>query len=539
MKKSHGVLASAVAALVLVSSRPALEAEVYVPQASYCWPGPVTAAATGSPLCSTIPGNIGDDPALNNTVAYNGINGQLPQAAAQDVQTPFDNLSWQMFVALNWTAGKQSAPAEQGLKSDGPRVWETWKRVADVFGNGPVQANCTVPAGYESFSIASNGQGQPVGQNEEYIQAATDEPAIDVSGNWTLYERRLNNIEIAYLKAPGGNASWTLTTLQGQKNLAAGGGKVDFPSIDVPGAPTGAIELKAAWRVLDPAKHAENVKKYYVVRAVLGVAPDLVKQQQPDQPKPICATVDLGLVAMHIIERNPKTKNALKPEWFWSTFEHVDNVPLAQNACDPNSPSTCGWYGNLDCTAQLPSSPPAYSYFNTDCPDCTVNKPPQLQPGGKAYIWNATEPFAKGYLVEAQSHGKAVTVGTQISRCWNIYALTQELNAQWRGQLASIGSVFQNYMLVGTQWGASTTNTPDPKVPSDAVPAYLSNSVVETYLQTLYTQGKPFNTGSCVSCHSVANLPGAPTVSSNLSFLPGLAQPALVRRKLSEIYGHK
>lgn len=541
MKWTHGALASAVAVLALVSSRPAFEAEVYVPQASYCWPGPVTevAAAAGSPLCSIIPGNIGEDPALNLTIAYNGINGQLPQSAQQDVQTPFDNLSWQMFVALNWAAGKQSQPAEQGLAADGPRVWESWKRVADVFGNGPVQANCTVPAGYESFSIASNGKGQPVGQNEEYIQAATDEPAIDVSGNWTIYERRLNNIEISYLKAPGGNASWNLTTLQGQKNLGAGGGTVDFPSINVPGAPSGAIELKAAWRVLNPARHAENQKKYYVVRAILMVAPDLVRPPPGQPPQPICAKVDLGLVAMHIIEKNPNTTNALKPEWFWTTFEHVDNVPLAQNACDPNSPSTCGWYGNLDCTAQLPSNPPAYSYFNADCPDCTVNKPPTASSSGTPYSWNPTEPYAKPYLTTTKSQGQTVTVGTQISRCWNIYALTGQLNAQWRGELAKIGSVFQNYMLVGTQWGTSITNTPDPKVPGNAVPSYLSNSVVETYLQTLYTQGKPFNTGSCVSCHSIATLPGAPAVSSNLSFLPGLAQRALVRRKLSDIYGQK
>jgi hypothetical protein len=90
-------------------------------------------------------------------------------------------------------------------------------------------------------------------------------------------------------------------------------------------------------------------------------------------------------------------------------------------------------------------------------------------------------------------------------------------------------------MLVGTQWGASITSTPDPKVPSDAVPSYLSNTVVETYLQTLYDRNNPFGTGSCVSCHSAAVLPAAPTVSSNLSFLPFLAKPALVRQKLDKM----
>lgn len=88
-------------------------------------------------------------------------------------------------------------------------------------------------------------------------------------------------------------------------------------------------------------------------------------------------------------------------------------------------------------------------------------------------------------------------------------------------------------MLVGTQWGASTTSTPDPKVPTGAVPNFLSNSVVETYLQTLAAPNDPFGTGSCVSCHLAAKLPYDDKTPSNLSFLPGLARPGLVRHKLT------
>lgn len=498
-------------------------AAAYVPRAQLC----VTVPVGPQVLCSIIPGNIGPDPMLDHTVAYNGIIGAHPTSPETDVQTPFDNLSWQTFVALNWTLGKEKQSPEQGLKGDGPRVWEGWPRVADVFGNGPVQANCgTPPPGVTVFSIASNGKGQPVGQNEEYIQAATDDPLIDISGNWTIYERRINDLEVAYLRAPNGKTTWTLATLQGQKNLVNQGGSVDFPSIASAGAPpTGAIEIKAAWRILDPAKRQQNKKKFYVVPALLKVAPDLVTQKTP-----VCAVVDLGLVAMHIIQKNPKTKNALKPEWFWSTFEHVDNAPIARGACDPTSPATCAWFGNLSCWPDLSKPAAEYSYFNVACPRCAVNRSPQPSSSGPRFAWNATKPFAKNYLVPSGSG-----YGTQVSRCWAVYSLTDELNRQWRKQLAKVGSVFQNYMLVGTQWGASITSTPDPKVPSNAVPSYLSNTVVETYLQTLYDPKNPFATGSCVSCHSAAVLPAAPTASSNLSFLPFLAQPALVRQKLDKM----
>ncbi len=496
----------------------------YVPQAVYC-ASSTSGGSVASPLCSVTPGNIGPDPAISQTIAYNGINGSLPTSANTDPQTPFDNLSWQTFVALNWTAGAETQPAQQGLQGTGNRVWQSWPRVADLFGNSPLQASCgTVPSGLMAFSIASNGQGQPGANNEEYIQAATAEPLIDVSGNWTIYERRINEVEVAYLQAPNGKAAWTLTTLQGQRNLVLGGGKVDFPSIDDGGA-TGAIEVKATWRVLDPAERSENQKKYFVQPAFLEVAPDLVTGGQP-----ICATIDLGLVAMHIIQKNPTTTNALKPEWFWSTFEHVDNVPLAQNACEPNEPADCSWFGNLNCTAQ-PEASKSYSFYSNSCPTCPVNVPPKASSTGTPFAWNPTQPYAQGYLTST-GNAAAPTVGTQVSRCWEIYALTSELNDQWRGQLAAIGSVFQNYILVGTQWGASITNTPNPKVPSDAVPSYLSNSVVETYLQTLYDPKNPFGTGSCVSCHNAARLPFDHVTSANLSFLPDLAQPGLTRQKL-------
>jgi hypothetical protein len=503
------------------SSEPEPELDVtYTPQAVYCYtdygePG------SDSPLCSVIPGNIGPDPALDITVAYNGIIGGPPTSFKDDPQTPFDNLSWQTFVALNWTQGEESLPPEEGLQGDGPRVWEGWTRVEELFGDGPVQADCEVPEGLTVFSIASNGKGQPVGQNEEYIQAATADPLIDVSGNWTIYERRVNGIEEAYLKAPDGNAAWTLTTLQGQNNFVAAGGTVDFPAVGSNGEPpTGAIEVKAAWRVLDPADRVTNSERFYLIPAFLKVAPDLVEGGAP-----ICAPVDMALVAIHIIQKNPVTNNALKPEWFWSTFEHVDNAPLAENACDPADPANCGWFNNLNCTAGDTSAPSGYSFYNPSCPTCAVNQAPTPSSSNPQFIWSPQMPYAGSYLGQNQ-------VGTQVSRCWQIYSLTDELNQQWRGQLQAIGSVFQNYMLVGTQWGASITDTPDPKVPSDAVPSYLSNTVVETYLQTLYDPKNPFGTGSCVSCHMAATLPVAPNPSANLSFLPELAQPALVRVKL-------
>jgi len=318
----------------------------YTPQAQFCANG-------GASLCTTIPGNIGPDPALNAGFGYQGLIGKHPTSAANDVQTPFDNLSWQTFVALNWTAGKESAPPEQGLQSEGARVWQSWAHPADVFHGTSVQADCSsARIGDEPvFSFASNGAGNEVALHEEIVQAATGDPLIDVEGNWTVYERRLNAVEIAYLQAPGGNTKWTLTTIPGQAAFLAASQKVNFPDSKATKS-TGAIEIKAAWRVLDLKNHPDDAKRFYVIHALLAVAPDLVKPA-----KKICAQVDLGLVAMHIIQKNVPQGNNLLASWFWTTFEHVDNAPLAANPCDVTDPTKCK-LGTVKSHPELQSCPP-------------------------------------------------------------------------------------------------------------------------------------------------------------------------------------
>ena len=65
---------------------------------------------------------------MAQTQGYNGVYGALPTNASEDVQSPFDNMAWQMFVALNWTANAVNQPAATGLTRPGPRVWQTYAR---------------------------------------------------------------------------------------------------------------------------------------------------------------------------------------------------------------------------------------------------------------------------------------------------------------------------------------------------------------------------------------------------------------------------
>jgi hypothetical protein len=401
--------------------------------------------------------------------------------------------------------------------------------MAKVYGNSPVLAHCLrVPVSRRTFAIGSDGKGNPDAHNEEYIEAATGEPAIDVGGNWALYERRMNDVEIGYLKAPGGNTQYNLTTYSGQQAFAVAGQTVNFPAVSTTagtGPANGAIEIKAAWRILDPKQHAQNAKKFYIINASVTVPKDLVSGGQQ-----ICAPVELGLVAMHIIQKNPVTTNKLLPQWFWSTFEQVDNAPLAAQACDPAAPSNCKLLNKVPCPPQGPQPQNYYSFYDPNCINCTTNQAPTAASSGAQFAWNSAQPYAKGYLTNAK-------YGTQIARCWRNYYLTDNLNRQWQAKLTSVNSVFRNYMLIGTQWGANVEPiTPPPSLPANAVPLFLSNTIIETYIQMGYQPGTSppavFQDGSCISCHSAATLAYQPknpvvapiSLTANFSFAMGLAK---------------
>jgi hypothetical protein len=495
----------------------------YVPQAVFCANGSNT-------LCSILPAYIGPDPKLKLTIGYNGLYGPPPQQASDDVQTPFDNMAWQMFVALNWASGAVNQPATNGLTKPGLRVWQTYRKVSALFGNSPVTPGCTQALALPTFYIGSDGKGNPAPNNEEYLQASSNLPLIDINGNWTLFERRVNDIEANYLLAPNGQASQTLTTISGQNNFIKNNhdGVQFTSSATVPDGRNGSMELKAAWRIIDRAK-GDDPSRYYTQSALLAVAGDLARGGRP-----FCRSVTLGLVGMHILQRNPvDSKNpALLPQWIWATFEHADNAPLAQTPC--NVRNGCGtapatnWINQPSCGPAKAAPTVHYSFFRQNPPVQGTNIAPVPPDGGKTYLWNPQPPYARAATTPASAMSQAV-------RCWEIYSTTQALNAQWRPALGQLKSVFQNYMLVGTQWGGTVEPPAPPNpVPAGAVPGMLSDTTLETYIQnnTGSDKNAKGGPGSCVSCHSFATLPADNKTSANFSFLPGLADPSTARSKI-------
>ena len=504
---------------LVVHHRPAAQNQ-YVPKAELCADG-------SNVLCSKLPAYITGDPPLQvKGDGYSGLFGDFPTMPDKDVQTPFDNMAWQMFVALNWAANAVNQPPAQGLTVPGTRVFQKYRKVDQLFGNSPVIASCRRVA-LPFFFIGSNGKGQPMPNNDEYFQASTNLPLIDINGNWTIFERRVNDVEAQFLLAPNGKPAETLTTTQGQTNFIKNNpdGVQFTASATTPIGPNGSIEIKTAWRIINQEK-GDDPSRYYTQLAYIAVPGDLV-----NGGRQICSRVLLGLVGMHIVQRNPvvSCNPQLLPQWIWATFEHVDNAPMAQapcnvrNGCGTNS--STNWINKPSCGAAAPDpNVKRYSYYKLNSGIQATNiRPSPNGFGPKKFPWNPTQPYATGNTNPASAMPQA-------TRCFSIYPTTDQLNKQWQSALAAVKTPLQYYMLIGTQWGGNVEPREGNPLPANAVPAMLSNMTLETYIQnfteSIPGQGGP---GSCVGCHNFARLAVAPKPSADFSFLPSLAKPASAR----------
>ena len=245
------------------------------------------------------------------SLAFNGAVALLP------LQEAFDFNSWLTFVAL-------SAPAGKAKAADAPALWQHWQDLSSLMmpdGAPPPPFGTSVPPP----AICTGGEpGTPVLQMISKTpvtptvsvagQPLNTGPLIDQNGHYVRYQILVNKPMYDYIVANG------LYSKAGQQKFT---GVVSFPIASALHDKTGtigAIVIKAAWKVLGPGDNsaAFHVTKAYVYTpAATGV-------------KESCKTEVLGLAGIHIVH---KTKG--EPQWIWSTFEHVHNVPTSVTAGKP------------------------------------------------------------------------------------------------------------------------------------------------------------------------------------------------------------
>ena len=390
----------------------------------------------------------------------------FPNGSFDDIdglQCDFDAFSWNSFIALN-LGGEGGAP-----------VWESWPESSDIFlpagASIPVWNAGDPPPPHQIPDICPTEGGrmrvfQQLAKRPDALEESTEPflsgPLIDANGWYSRFAIYVNQEMYSYIQSNdlysrAGQATFTAAHTTNFPCGCNGSAHSDSTGACPRSGIGGAMMLKTAWKVLTPE---DDSTRFHTMRA-------LVYTPASDGQPATCNARTMGLVGFHI---GHKTQES--PQWVWSTFEQVDNVPTQNEPVDPSR---------------------RYSYYNRDCPDCQVNVPPP-QP------WN---PHAEPVAANLRS---------QVMRVIPITAATLQMTQQVQPLLA--GTVWTNYQLVSTQWptnangnnpnvtpASAGTNWCTPLNPVDnagaPAPSFLGNTTLETYIQGRVPQAS----SSCINCH--------------------------------------
>jgi hypothetical protein len=375
----------------------------------------------------------------------------IPPGTLENIQHGFDYYSWLTFLSLNAPANG-SAPIGKGSGpgGDASTVWEHWQDITNTIppkgGKPPVWGKSMPPPAVCERAGATRGSSvvqmiAKLPDVQETVQPFDDGPLIDQSGNYTRYQILVNRPMFEYIFQNN------LYDKAGQKAFA---GAIDFPSGAVENGTAGtigAIMIKAAWKILDGT---DSPTHFHTMLAYVYTPPS-------DNPKiaASCVKKTLALVGLHVVH-----KTVSDPQWVWSTYEHIDNDPTADEV-------------------KAGTVQDHYNYYNRACntTKCPVNTVPPRP-------WNPNQqPFPDGFT-------------SQIARVIGLQPDAQKLNDAYRDLLA--GTVWYNYRLISTQWPTKSNNPTDPT--GAPAPQFLANTTMETYIQGRV----PNVSSSCIRCHNIA-----------------------------------
>jgi hypothetical protein len=371
----------------------------------------------------------------------------------------FDDFSWKSFIALVWPAltGQRGTPDSSKTAGDTsvPLVFETLKADWEVF-----QAS---PSAWNTFPSANPcGANTSIGFNDlvlasfskfgNFGEAAAGKlvhtlPAQNKS--WVRYATAFNQVEYDRVI---GDKLYILSDLQAASPVTL---------------PLNSLDIKSSWIDMTNVPHPE---RYYTRQATVM-----------DPVSGTCSKITVGLVGLHIVQ-----KTASRPQWIWSTFEQVDNVPPAV----PDMPS------------------PPFFAFN----DGHGGPMPGTDPNG-------------GFPPKDWSNPTTYNV----VRLFPINPSTQATNALYRQALAN--TIWTNYELIMTQWPvpqggtppegpvpANQPGAPNLTFPGNGATSSFSNSTMETWEQKTPATG-------CMACHNSAN--SASPTSPSSDFVWSLQMNAL------------
>jgi hypothetical protein len=387
------------------------------------------------------------------SVQASQLNCQPPSTApaATAGQDQFDQYSWQMFIALSWPAksGQRGNPdCTQQPGAAGYTVWQTYKTVGEIF-----LPNATNPGPWNSPQIARSFNIINIASLKNSAQVnAVDQAVggwlIDQAKNPTYYDISANETSYNYIV---GNNFYNADVVSKANNI-------QFP--------WGVIEIKSSWRILTSN---DNASRYLTMLARVATFNDQGQKNGVTEAY-------LGLVGLHII-----TKANGYPQWIWSTFEQVDNVP-------PKALVNGKW-------VDQPVAGTAYSYFNAAAPAASLNQSP--------CDWQTQGP----HQVCVPKPGTTFQTPNPLNRVTPIADITNQINASYQTDPVLQKSVLKYYQLITTQRPLMPDNPGNPL--GQPTPALSANVTMESYIQP---------NSSCMNCHSMATPVKSP-YKSDYSYL--------------------
>jgi hypothetical protein len=361
----------------------------------------------------------------------------------------FDDYSWRAFVAMVWPAapGKRgAADAAKTVGAAGPRVFETYKSLWEVFhedGSAPgggfqtyddgAHNACKVQPRFGELVLASFNGIDDIGQAGA---GELTSPLVAQNGRYVRYLTLYNQIAYDFI-------------VRNRYYLRSNLPKVPSPRPTTPVLqfPDGSIAIKAAW--VDMAGFSEEQARRYYKRAAVVRDPNTGD----------CSRITVGLTGLHIVQKTPS-----RPQWIWTSFEQIDNVP----------PSRFG-------------DPVKFTFHDGGKSPMPAENPLSLVPLAKQPVtpFNVERPFF------AKVHPK-----------------TELTNYQYQELLK--GTVWEYYGAVVTQWPRLEGNQAVP------VPATVNGDINSTFpgagafsafanvsMET-FSQSRPQL--GCMSCHNQARM---------------------------------
>ena len=414
----------------------------------------LSSAAAQAPCPSPVPTSIAPPNLSTSAATLIPSDVCIPASFGGNPIAFFDDYSWRAFIALVWPAmsGQRGAPdpSQPITAVNVPLVFETYKADWETF-----QPNGTPPSTFNSDSSfwTSNPSQSPCphAQPGDFLLAPISKFGnVGLAGTGDLVSVLIaqNGTFVRYLAAY--NEVEFNQILARQLYLAA-----NLPQNRNPAGPAivfqnGALDIKSAWIDMTSVTHPEryHTRKAWLVDPISG-------QCSP-------APVTVGLVGLHIVQKTPS-----RPQWIWSTFEQVDNVPQPD---------------------YVPPRPPALPSQTFTFNDGTATPMPNGIPS--KFIWSN----AKNAATPPQP--------VNIQRLTPINQTTAATNAVWQGALKARNSVWQFYQLTMTQWPNPPNSPGNPGSPGFTFPgagaasSAFANTILETWDQTNIRTG-------CMNCHNI------------------------------------